>query len=94
LGISLSPFFCSFQRDLKRIAAYSSVVHINFIFISFIRGRTIGASLGTSLFILHGFLSAAFFYIIGRFYHRRGTRLLFYFRGGGRLSFLFIFFFG
>jgi len=35
-GCFLAPFFVALQRDLKRLAAYSSVLHINFVFISFI----------------------------------------------------------
>jgi len=88
-GCFLAPFFVALQRDLKRLAAYSSVLHINFVFISLLSESSQSLGLGFSLFLLHGFLSTILFFLIGNFYHFFGTRLVFYFSGLFSLGLIF-----
>jgi len=84
-GCLLSPLMPSYQRDTKRYAAWSSVVHMGFVFILFLvcGGR---ASLGAALLLTHGYLSALLFYFIGEVYHSFGSRVLYFFKGVSSLG--------
>ena len=78
LGIILASIRCTFQRDSKSLAAYSSVTHISFLLLSmvyiFIRSK-----LGRLLLILaHGYTSTLIFYLIGEFYHVSSTRIIYF----------------
>lgn len=68
------------QLDLKRIIAYSSIIHMNFILLGlFIFNKTclIG---GTFLLISHGVVSSALFICIGFLYERYHTRIVLYYK--------------
>lgn len=69
------------QLDLKRIIAYSSIVHMNFILLGLIilnKNTIIG---GIFLLISHGIVSSALFICIGFLYERYHTRVLLYYKG-------------
>ncbi len=80
------------QIDLKRIIAYSSIIHMNFILL----GLTILTknTLIGSIFLLisHGIVSSALFICIGFLYERYHTRIILYYRGLVIIMPLFIFF--
>jgi len=69
------------QIDLKKIIAYSSVVHMNVallgFFVSF-QGGLVGA---TYLMISHGLISGAMFFCVGLLYERFHIRNFMYFGG-------------
>jgi len=67
------------QIDLKKIIAYSSIAHMNFIIIGLFSFSLEG--LGGSIFLMlsHGFVSSALFVCIGVLYDRYGTRILLYY---------------
>ena len=68
------------QIDMKRIIAYSSIVHMNYSIISIFL-PDIKALLGSAyLMISHGLISAGLFLLIGILYIRYHSRLLFYFQ--------------
>lgn len=64
------------QTDLKRVIAYTSIAHMNLIFIGLFSFSI--TSLIGSLFqmLSHGFVSSALFFCIGCFYNRYHTRII------------------
>jgi len=74
LSIIFSSICAMTQVDLKKIIAYSSIAHMNYIVLALLTAdlTAINASLGYML--AHGFSSAALFYCIGLFYDRFNTK--------------------
>jgi proton-translocating NADH-quinone oxidoreductase chain M len=69
------------QIDLKKIIAYSSVAHMNFVTIALF-SLNIEAIEGSILLMLsHGFVSSALFLCIGVLYDRHHTRIIKYYSG-------------
>ena len=69
------------QLDLKRIIAYSSIIHMNFILIGLIilnKNTLIGSIF---LLISHGIVSSALFICIGFLYERYHSRIILYYKG-------------
>lgn len=78
IGIILASVRCAFQRDVKSIAAYSSVAHMSFIFLS-LNYVSLSGKVGSLMLMLsHGYTSTLIFYLIGEFYHISRTRILYY----------------
>ena len=76
MGIS-----CLVQVDIKRIVAYSSVVHVNLMLcrlITFYKVEILGKYV---MLISHGLRSSGLFYIVNLYYERSGRRLLFLNKG-------------
>nr|YP_010248074.1 NADH dehydrogenase subunit 4 [Micractinium variabile]AGZ19401.1 NADH dehydrogenase subunit 4 [Chlorella sp. ArM0029B]QTK15925.1 NADH dehydrogenase subunit 4 [Micractinium variabile] len=84
------------QIDLKKIIAYSSVAHMNFVTLGLFSLNTQGIEGSILLMLSHGLVSPALFLCIGILYDRHKTRLLRYYAGCGRtmpiFAFLFVFF--
>lgn len=81
VGCSLSPLICVYQRDLKSLSAYSSIVHINFVFrIERINPSSL-RSLSLLLLTLHGYISAVLFFVVGEVFHCVGRRKVYYLSG-------------
>jgi proton-translocating NADH-quinone oxidoreductase chain M len=80
-----STFYCSIlairQVDIKKIIAYSSIVHMNTGMLG-ICGSTIIGHTG-SIFVMfsHGLISSGMFFFIGFLYERFHTRNIMYFSG-------------
>ena len=69
------------QLDLKRIIAYSSIIHMNFILLGLVifnKATIIG---GIFLLLSHGIVSSALFICIGFLYERYHTRIILYYKG-------------
>jgi len=85
------------QVDLKKIIAYSSIIHMSLGMLGFFSHTVYGAYGGYLMLFAHGFSSAGLFFIAGMLYSRFGTRLLKYYSGihtvAPRLSFFAFFFF-
>lgn len=64
------------QIDIKRLVAYSSVVHINFIICSIITLFKTGFIGGYLMIVAHGLCSSGLFYIVMVMYNRSNSRLL------------------
>jgi NADH-quinone oxidoreductase subunit M len=80
---SFSIIMCSFiilgQIDLKKIIAYSSIIHMNFALIGLFT-MTFESFLGSIFLILnHGIISPGLFFCIGILYDRTHTRLITYY---------------
>ena len=84
------------QIDLKKIIAYSSVAHMNFVTLGLFSLNTQGIEGSILLMISHGLVSPALFLCVGVLYDRHKTRLLRYYSGCGRtmplFAVLFVFF--
>ena len=81
----ISIIFASFstvrQIDLKRIIAYSSISHMNFLVGGLFSNNLQGLSGSLLLQIAHGLSSSALFICIGILYERYHTRNIYYYRG-------------
>lgn len=78
LGISFSLIF---QRDIKSIIAFRSVLHMNMLFVGFLINENYGKTGRLEIIISHGYISAALFFIIGALRHMYGTRIIYWFKG-------------
>lgn len=62
------------QIDLKKIIAYSSIIHMNYITCSLF-SLNIYSTIGSILYMIsHGFISSGLFILVGYLYERYGTR--------------------
>ena len=77
-GSILSTLRCCFQSDSKRLIAYSSIAHINFIiscvFLFFRKRKRINVLVMFS----HGFISGGIFFIVGLLFYFSLTRLIYF----------------
>ncbi len=62
------------QQDMKKLVAYSSVAHMDFVTLGFFIFSDIGVAGGIVQMIAHGFVSAAMFLCIGVLYDRVHSR--------------------
>lgn len=69
------------QIDLKRIIAYSSIAHMNYLVIALFVKNLLAITGSLLLQIAHGLSSSALFFIIGILYDRYKSRNIFYYRG-------------
>ena len=86
----LSIVFCSLTAirclDLKKIIAYSSIAHMNFAILGLFSNTLYGMHGALLLFLGHGLVSSALFFLVGVLYDTYGTRSLYYFSGLSQLS--------
>lgn len=76
VGRILVSLICLIQLDIKRLVAYSSVVHINLILCSIVTIWKLGIIGAYIIIVAHGLCSSGLFYIVGLYYDRTGRRLL------------------
>ena len=81
IGIVFGSLTTIRQIDLKKIIAYSSVVHMNFALIGLFTPNLQGLSGSVFLMLSHGVVSGALFLCVGILYERYHTRLLKYYGG-------------
>jgi len=81
IGRIIIRILCLVQVDMKRIVAYSSVVHINLILCSLITFYKVGILGRYVIIISHGLCSSGIFFIVNLYYERSGRRLLFLNKG-------------
>jgi NADH:ubiquinone oxidoreductase subunit 4 (subunit M) len=85
LVVGLSTFYSALcaavQIDLKKIIAYSSIVHTNFSFSGILMGNSIGSVGSISSTFSHGLISAGSFSCVGMLYDRFKTRNILYYGG-------------
>lgn len=72
------------QVDLKKIIAYSSVAHMNFVTLGLFSLNAQGIEGSIMLMLSHGIVSPALFLLVGALYDRHKTRLLRYYGGAAR----------
>jgi len=76
IGRFLVSLGCLVQVDIKRLVAYSSVVHINLILCSLLTLIKLGILRRYIIIISHGLCSSGLFYIVNLYYSRTSRRLL------------------
>jgi len=76
IGRLLVRLRCLIQVDIKRLVAYSSVVHINLILCSLLTLTKLGILSRYIIIISHGLCSSGLFYIVNLYYSRTFRRLL------------------
>ena len=81
LGIVYSSLTTIRQVDLKRIIAYSSVAHMNYVVLGIFSNTIVGIQGSILLMISHGLVSSALFICIGLIYDRYGSKSIIYFGG-------------
>jgi NADH:ubiquinone oxidoreductase subunit 4 (subunit M) len=81
------------QIDLKKIIAYASIAHMNYVILGLF-SLNINSYIGSIFLMLsHGLVSSALFFCIGILYDRYKTRILKYYSGLVHFMPLFSFFF-
>lgn len=73
-GCVYAAFLAIRQLDLKKVIAYSSVVHMNFSLVGFFSWTAPGFLGGFVTLIAHGLVSSCLFFLIGMLYRRVKTR--------------------
>ena len=81
IAILYGSFTTLRQIDLKKIIAYSSIVHMNFALIGLFSLNIEGIQGSIYLMLSHGIVSGALFLCIGCLYDRYHTRILKYYSG-------------
>lgn len=76
VGRILVGLVCLVQVDIKRLVAYSSVVHINLILCRLITLFNLGFLRSYIIIISHGLCSSGLFYMVNLYYRRTIRRLL------------------
>jgi NADH-quinone oxidoreductase subunit M len=93
LGILYASITILRQVDIKKIVAYSSIIHMNYGLLGLFSNTLEGLEGALLLMISHGFSSGALFFCIGFLYDRHHTRLLHYYGGIVQIMPLFTSFF-
>lgn len=75
-GSLLIRLICLVQIDMKRLVAYSSVVHINILLCRVISIMKIGFLRAYIIIIAHGLCSSGLFYVVNLYYYRSSRRLI------------------
>jgi NADH-quinone oxidoreductase subunit M len=81
IGIVYGSLTTLRQIDLKKIIAYSSVVHMNFALIGLFALNIEGLQGSIYLMLSHGVVSGALFLCVGCLYDRYHTRIIKYYSG-------------
>jgi NADH-quinone oxidoreductase subunit M len=89
IGLTYSSMAAFAQIDIKKIIAYSSIAHMNFMLIGIFSNLLVGLSGSFMMMISHAITSSALFFSIGVLYDRYKTRIIFYY--GGLVNFMPIF---
>ena len=79
VGIIYSSFIILRQIDIKKIIAYSSVIHMNYTILGLFNINFYNFYGSYFLMLSHGIISSALFICIGFLYERYHTRIIFYY---------------
>lgn len=72
---------CMIQVDIKRLVAYSSVVHINFLLLAILSLIKVGFLRSYIMIVGHGLCSSGLFYIVNVYYIKSMSRIIFLNKG-------------
>lgn len=81
VAILYSSFSTIRQIDLKKIIAYASIGHMNFVILGLFTFNVQGLAGSVFLMLSHGIVSSALFACIGSLYDRYRTRIIYYYKG-------------
>ena len=74
IAVAYIGFVALVQQDMKKLVAYSSIVHMGFVTFGFFIYNELGMSGGIVQMVSHGFVSGAMFLCIGVLYDRVHSR--------------------
>ena len=80
-GMLISSLVCCVQTDIKRLVAYSSVVHITSMGLVLVLIIYLGNKSALIIIFSHGLVSPLLFYLVGELYDSLGTRSILIIRG-------------
>lgn len=86
MGVFLICFSIFRYLDIRVLVAYSSIVHMGFVLVSFLYGFEFGVLGGNFMLLAHGLCSSALFYVLSLRYECYFRRRLVLVRGGLILS--------
>jgi NADH:ubiquinone oxidoreductase subunit 4 (subunit M) len=89
LGIIYASLSALRQVDLKKIVAYSSIAHMNFVMLGIFSMNLQGLEGSLFLMFSHALVSSALFICVGFLYDRYKTRIILYYSGLTQLMPLF-----
>ncbi|MGH4049945.1 MAG: complex I subunit 5 family protein [Clostridium sp.] len=84
LGMIMGSVFAIFQKNIKRIIAYSTVAQMGYIFLGIGLGTDIGVSIAIFHIIGHAVTKSALFLLVGGMIEQTGHKTLDYLKGIGR----------
>lgn len=94
LGVFYTSITAIRQLDLKRLIAYSSVAHMNYVILGLFSCNNYGIMGAVQLMLSHGIVATAMFILVGILYDRYGVRLISYYSGLATIMPFFSCFFG
>jgi NADH-quinone oxidoreductase subunit M len=96
LSIIIPGLSAVLQFDIKKLIAYSSVMHMSYVVLGLCSGNFLGLIGAILLMLVHGFVASGLFFLIGVIYDRYGIKLSFAYSGLSNimpnLSFVFLIF--
>lgn len=81
LSVLYSGLVALRQIDLKKIIAYSSIVHMNFGLLGLFSNSSLGVVGSLFIMVCHGLISAGMFFSVGMLYDRFHVRNIMYYGG-------------
>ncbi|WP_291632947.1 proton-conducting transporter membrane subunit [Clostridium sp.] len=84
LGMILGSVFAIFQKNIKRVIAYSTVAQMGYIFLGIGIGSNLGVSIAIFHIIGHAVTKSALFLLVGAMIEQTGEKSLEHLRGVGR----------
>ena len=94
IGIIYGGFVCLSQTDMKKLVAYSSVAHMGFVILGIFTFSIYGF-VGAMLQMLnHGITTGGLFLLVGMVYERTHSRQIYENAGLGKITPVYMFFFG
>nr|YP_009735096.1 NADH dehydrogenase subunit 4 [Acropyga goeldii]QBG38572.1 NADH dehydrogenase subunit 4 [Acropyga goeldii] len=87
IGSLMMSLVCLIQIDMKKLVAYSSVVHMNVLMCSLLTLMKMGMISSYILMISHGLCSSGLFFMVNLYYERSLSRLMFLNKGMMNLFF-------
>lgn len=81
LGFTFISYLTYVINDLKRIVAYTSISHMNFLVVALVSTGSLGFGAAVYTMISHAIISSALFFLIGCLYRRGESRSVLLFSG-------------
>nr|QBG38688.1 NADH dehydrogenase subunit 4 [Acropyga silvestrii] len=81
VGALIMSLVCMIQIDMKKLVAYSSIVHMNIFMCSLLTLMKLGFVGAYILMISHGLCSSGLFFMVNLYYERSFSRLMFFNKG-------------
>lgn len=84
LGMIMGSVFAAFQKNIKRVIAYSTVAQMGYIFLGIGLGTDLGVSIAIFHIIGHSVTKSALFLLVGGMIEQTGHKTLEHLKGIGR----------